>query len=92
VDHRRRVAVNGKKIQNPDHWVDLERDRVTFDRKPVREAIKIYVLLYKPKGYLTTHKDPEGRPTVYDLIKDLGEWVVPWTARHGHQRPAGHDQ
>jgi len=72
-----RVAVNGEKIQNPDHWVDLERDRVTFDRKPVREAVKIYILLYKPKGYLTTHKDPEGRPTVYDLIKDLGEWVVP---------------
>lgn len=72
-----RVAVNGRKIQTPDHWVDLERDRVTFDGKLVREAKKIYVLLYKPKGYLTTHKDPEGRPTVYDLIKDLGEWVVP---------------
>ncbi len=72
-----RVAVNGERIQNPEHWVDLERDRVIFDRKLVREATRIYILLYKPKGYLTTHKDPEGRPTVYDLIKDLGEWVVP---------------
>ena len=40
-------------------------------------AEKIYLLLYKPTGYLTTFKDPEGRPTVYDLIQDAGRWVVP---------------
>jgi len=34
-------------------------------------------LLHKPVGYLTTYKDPERRPTVYDLIGDLGKWVVP---------------
>jgi pseudouridine synthase len=74
-----RVKVNGKTIQTPDHWVDLERDRVTLDGKPVslREKANLYILLYKPKGYITTFKDPEGRPTVYDLIGDLGEWVVP---------------
>jgi len=72
-----RVRVNGKLIQTPDHWVDLERDRVTFDGKPVRAGRKIYLLLYKPKGYLTTYKDPEGRPTVYDLLRDVEEWVFP---------------
>jgi pseudouridine synthase len=72
-----RVRVNGKPIQNPDHWVDLERDRVTVDGKPLRAGKMIYILLYKPKGYLTTHKDPEGRPTVYDLIQKLGAWVFP---------------
>ena len=72
-----RVRVNGKLVQNPDHWVDLERDQVTFDGRPVQGGRKIYILLYKPKGYLTTYKDPEGRPTVYDLIQDLGQWVVP---------------
>jgi len=72
-----RVAVNGKKIQTPDHWVDLDRDRVTLDGRPLAAPRKIYILLYKPKGYLTTFKDPENRPTVYDLIQDLGEWVVP---------------
>jgi 23S rRNA pseudouridine2605 synthase len=70
-----RVAVNGKIIQTPDHWVDLARDRVTFDGRPLSARRKIYLLLYKPKGYLTTYKDPEGRPTVYDLLKDLGKWV-----------------
>lgn len=72
-----RVAVNGKKIQTPDHWVDLDRDRVTLDGRPVAAREKIYILLYKPKGYLTTYRDPEKRPTVYDLIGDLGEWVFP---------------
>lgn len=72
-----RVAVNGKVIQTPDKWVDLERDKVTLDGKPVRTQAKLYLLLYKPKGYLTTYKDPEGRPTVYDLIADLGQFVGP---------------
>jgi len=72
-----RVKVNGKLIQTPDHWVDLARDKVTVDDKPVQAGEKIYLLLYKPTGYLTTFKDPEGRPTVYDLIQDAGRWVVP---------------
>ena len=72
-----RVRVNGKLIQTPDHWVDMERDRVTVDGRPLRAAKKTYVLLYKPKGYITTYKDPEGRPTVYDLITDTETWLAP---------------
>lgn len=72
-----RVKVNGKLIQTPDHWVDLARDKVNLDNKPVQAGEKIYLLLYKPTGYLTTFKDPEGRPTVYDLIQDARRWVVP---------------
>lgn len=71
-----RVKVNGKLIQTPDHWVDFARDKVTFDGMEVRAGKKTYLLLYKPTGYITTFKDPEGRPTVYDLIGDAG-WVVP---------------
>ncbi|HYL35883.1 MAG TPA: pseudouridine synthase [Bryobacteraceae bacterium] len=72
-----RVRVNGKLIQTPDHWVDLERDAVTLDGKPIRAVRKIYLLLYKPKGYITTYKDPRGRPTVYDLIPGVAQWVAP---------------
>jgi 23S rRNA pseudouridine2605 synthase len=72
-----RVKVNGEIVQTPDQWVDLERDRVMFDGQPVHSAKKIYLLLYKPKGYITTRKDPDGRPTVYDLLQDLSQWVVP---------------
>ncbi len=71
------MRVNGRLTQTPDHWVDLERDRVTLDGKPVRAGKKIYLLLYKPTGYLTTYKDPEGRATVYDLLQDVEEWVFP---------------
>jgi pseudouridine synthase len=72
-----RVRVNGRVIENPDHWVDLERDKVTLDGKVVRRGQEIHLLLYKPSGYVTTRKDPDGRPTVYDLIRDAGGWVVP---------------
>jgi 23S rRNA pseudouridine2605 synthase len=70
-----RVAVNGKLIQTPDHWVDLDRDRVTFDGKPLQSAESRYVLLYKPKGFLTAYRDPEGRPTVYDLLTDVKQFL-----------------
>ncbi len=70
-----RVRVNGKLVQTPDHWVDLERDQVTFDGRPLRARDKIYLLLYKPKGYITTYKDPQGRPTVYDLIPEIDQFV-----------------
>jgi 23S rRNA pseudouridine2605 synthase len=72
-----RVAVNGKTIQSPDLWVDLKRDRVTLDGRPLAAPKKRYLLLYKPKGYLTTYKDPEGRKTVYDLLPDVEEWLIP---------------
>ena len=69
--------MNGRVVQNPEHWVDLEKDRVTLDGKPLRRAAMVYILLYKPKGYLTTYRDPEGRPTVYDLLADAGAWLAP---------------
>jgi 23S rRNA pseudouridine2605 synthase len=72
-----RVRVNGEIIRNPDHWVDLERDRITLDGKPLRSAEKLYILLYKPKGYITSYCDPQGRPTVYDLLADAGTWLSP---------------
>lgn len=70
-----RVRVNGRVIRTPDHWVDFDRDKVTLDGKPVKPGDKIYLLLYKPKGYITSYKDPEGRPTVYDLIRDVGQFL-----------------
>jgi len=70
-----RVKVNGRLVQTPDHWVDLDRDKVTFDDKPLQSAQLRYILLYKPKGYITSYRDPRGRPTVYDLISDVDQFV-----------------
>ena len=75
--HAGRVSVNGRTTENPDQWVDLERDRVRLDGRPLETRASVYVLLYKPTGYLTTYKDPDGRPTVYGLLDDLGTFVSP---------------
>jgi 23S rRNA pseudouridine2605 synthase len=63
-----RVTVNGRRIQTADHWVDMARDKVKFDGKLVRAREKLHLLLNKPSGYVTSYGDPEGRPTVYDLL------------------------
>src|SRR5687768_5216898 len=72
-----RVKVNGRIVRDPDHWVDMERDLVRLDGKPLEPRARIYLLLYKPTGYLTTYRDPQGRPTVYDLIADVDTFVSP---------------
>jgi 23S rRNA pseudouridine2605 synthase len=69
--------VNGKVVEDPDRWIDFARDRVEFDGKPLKPSAPVYILLYKPTGYITTYKDPEGRPTVYDLIADVDTFVAP---------------
>ena len=53
----------------------MGRDKISVNGKPLAKAEKRYILLYKPKGYLTTYKDPEGRPTVYDLIGEVDQFV-----------------
>lgn len=73
----RRVKVNGQVVDDPDRWVDLDRDRIAFDGKPLKREQKKYVLLYKPTGYLTTYRDPQGRPTIYDLIPDRESYLFP---------------
>lgn len=70
--HQGRVTLNGTVVQHPDAWVDMARDRILFDGRPLAIAERVYILLYKPTGYITTYKDPDGRPTVYDLIKRPG--------------------
>jgi pseudouridine synthase len=72
-----RVTVNGRVVRDPDAWIDMKRDRVRLDGKPLQPRDRVYLLLYKPTGYLTTYRDPKGRPTVYDLITDLGTFVSP---------------
>ncbi|HVS32351.1 MAG TPA: pseudouridine synthase [Thermoanaerobaculia bacterium] len=72
-----RVRVNGRVVRDAETWVDLERDRVAFDGKPLRKAAALYLLLYKPAGFLTTLRDPEGRPTIYDLLEERPEYLFP---------------
>jgi 23S rRNA pseudouridine2605 synthase len=72
-----RVRVNGRVAGDPDMWVDLERDDVAFDGQPVGHASRLYLLLHKPAGYLTTYDDPRRRPTIYDLLPTDTPYVFP---------------
>ena len=72
-----RVTVNGTIVRLPERRVDMDRDRIRLDNKPLVAREPVYLLLHKPAGYVTTKSDPEGRPTVYDLIKDVTTFVSP---------------
>lgn len=71
-----RVAVNDKIILDLGHKVDTEKDEVTLDGERIRPKKNIYIMLNKPKGYITTVSDDRNRSTVLDLIK-IKERVYP---------------
>ena len=64
-----RVAVNDKIIIDFGFKIDTEKDFVTLDGEKIKPKKNIYVLLNKPKGYITTVSDDRNRATVLDLVK-----------------------
>jgi 23S rRNA pseudouridine2605 synthase len=63
-----RVAVNGTVINSPAHNVTA-RDRISVDGEPLQERERTRVFLYhKPRGLLTSHGDPQGRPTIFQRL------------------------
>jgi 23S rRNA pseudouridine2605 synthase len=73
-----RVTVNGKIVTELGTKADLAKDTITVDGKPLQRPQRfVYFLLNKPKGYVTTVSDPEGRPTVMQLLGNLPERIYP---------------
>lgn len=72
-----RVKVNGQVVKELGLKVNLTKDRIDFDEIRIREEKKIYIILNKPKGYVTTLSDPEGRQKVTDLLVGVTERVYP---------------
>ena len=71
-----RVMVNGKVVETLGFKADPSKDHIKVDRKSLRHfEPKVILLLNKPRGYLSTVKDPEGRPTVLDLLKNI-KWRI----------------
>lgn len=73
-----RVKVNGEVVKTLGTKVDPEKDKIEVNSELLKiEAPKIYLMLNKPAGYVTTAHDPQGRPTVIDLVADAGVRVYP---------------
>jgi len=73
-----RVSVNGQTVTELGSKADLGSDHIKVDGKLLQGVERqVYILLNKPKGYVTTVSDPEGRPTVMDLVKHVGARIYP---------------
>jgi len=73
-----RVRVNGQIVSTLGTKIDPQKDKVAIDNKLVAtKENMVYILLNKPAGYVTTSKDPQGRPTVLDLVKQVNKRIYP---------------
>jgi 23S rRNA pseudouridine2605 synthase len=72
------VSVNGQIVTELGSKADPETDHIKVAGKPLRGPERhVHLLLHKPKGYVTTTTDPEGRPTVLDLVRGVNARIYP---------------
>lgn len=73
-----RVRVNGAVVKKLGSQADPEKDAITVDGRPIKIiSDKVTYLFHKPKNVMVTRRDPEGRPTIYDYLKNIPERVNP---------------
>jgi pseudouridine synthase len=73
-----RVQVNGVTVTALGSKADPESDEIKVDGRRIQaQKRKRYILLHKPRGYITTRSDPQGRPTVLDLLRGVREYIYP---------------
>jgi 23S rRNA pseudouridine2605 synthase len=72
-----RVRVNGRIVRDPHKLVVPEALRLTVDGVPLERPEPVLIAFHKPRGVVTTRRDPSGRPTVYDFLKDVSSHVIP---------------
>ena len=72
-----RVKLNGTRRRDPETPVHVERDRIEVDRRMVGAEGKLYLMLNKPRGVVTTASDEKGRDTVYSYLREGLPWVAP---------------
>jgi len=73
-----RVSVNGATVRELGSKADAARDDIRVDGRRIKVVERHrYLLLNKPRGYVTTRSDPQRRPTVLDLLRGVREYVYP---------------
>ncbi len=73
-----RVTVGGRVIRDPEHPTSLDDPRIRVDGRPVAAAERVYLMLNKPRGLVTSARDERGRDTVYRCLEGSGlPWVAP---------------
>ncbi len=72
-----RVSLNGAARRDPETAVRLERDRIEVDGAPLVRVEYTYIMVNKPRGFITTASDEKGRDTVYALLGKDSPWVGP---------------
>ncbi|MBZ5686985.1 MAG: rRNA pseudouridine synthase [Acidobacteriia bacterium] len=77
-----RVTLNGAARHDPETPVQIERDRIAVEGLTLKAADKIYLMMNKPRGLVTTASDEKDRDTVYSLFVDRAE-SMPWLAPVG---------
>jgi 23S rRNA pseudouridine2605 synthase len=75
-----RVQVDGRVVLDPETPTDMRSAVLTIDGNVVGEAEKVYIMLNKPRGHVTTASDERGRDTVYSLLEEA---ELPWLAPVG---------
>jgi 23S rRNA pseudouridine2605 synthase len=72
-----KVRLNGSVVKNPEALARLGKDRIEVEGKQLAAAEKIYLVLNKPRGIVTTASDEKGRDTVYSLLPSDLPWIAP---------------
>ncbi|HEY2492602.1 MAG TPA: pseudouridine synthase [Paenibacillus sp.] len=72
-----KVEVNGETVTTLGTKADPDQDIITVAGKPIKNEKKVYVVMNKPKGVITSASDPEGRKVVSDYLKGIHERVYP---------------
>src|SRR5712692_4983576 len=72
-----RVRLNGRVIRDPEKPVALNQDSIEVDGHKLGLAKKLYLVLNKPRGIVTSARDEKGHETVYSLLPESRQWVAP---------------
>src|SRR5580700_7280822 len=72
-----RVRLNGNIVRNPESPVHVGKDRFEVDGNRVKASARVYLMMNKPRGVVTTASDEKGRETVYAFLEEGLPWVGP---------------